>query len=239
MKRILAVLLVCFIFVLTGCGETKPVELPLPDPIPGLDDAETVDAAALIRGNEVLFENLKLVCNQIGVDADSISMVEKVEDWDGGPQYTFVCNDYVFRMCCNLDNTVETLVVGTVGKIFDKTEGAYHIDGYAVENNILVVAEALAQDILRDGLGLAENEAVPIMEWYSERENNLYYLFGTINLTMDDGSTEITYFSFAFENRPEEEMLYHRYLILGDTEIENTMSEVVIPNRTPAVQQTA
>ena len=246
--RIFALLLTLVMaFALTGCSSAVTVEDPehiiektdlTPAPENTTESNTSVDFKAIF-GNDQLSENFLLVCTQIGINPTDISDFEQVDDWSGGSRYTCSYGSLPLRIYCSTDNTIETIYIGPEVDVFSKTEGAYHIENYKSDLNIISQVEAQAQEIVKSQLNYPSTSSFPWLDWRTGRDHDIYTVSSKVTAQNAFGVESELPFTMHFEVDAASKQVHLRYFMLDGTVIVNELSQVAVPERMPAVKQTS
>ncbi|MBR2928806.1 MAG: hypothetical protein IKC24_06585 [Oscillospiraceae bacterium] len=231
MKKVFVLLITCFMICLVGCANKPATDTLDSNPI------TEMDTAGITISNNQLAANFKLVCEQIGVNTNAITDMQKSESWTNGTSYTFTYGGAKWQAFFNSDATVEAIFIGDQIDIFNRSKGAYHVNDYMVDPNTQAKVELLAKDTLKTELGLDQEDQLSLPEWYCNKTNNLYDFFGVVVVTDENSAEKPTEFSICFEESDEAGALHLRYFKLGDTVLLDSFDEVKIPDRTPSVTQ--
>lgn len=240
MKKILVLLIMCFVMSLAGCGERESVETPKPDTTPiteNTDENTEPPATSSLELAPQLKENMQAVLDQIGISYDAIADLQEAEAWHGGTTYQFSYKDLQWYVFCNVDDTVEVVTVGKDIAVFSQDLGAYHIDDYIPDPDIKSQVESIAYDLLRGEFKAPEGEELPVVDWYADRTNNRYNVIGNIWVQTEAGEEEVWEFALSFEILKETNEIKLRYFTIGETLLLDALDQVSVPDRKPAVEQ--
>ena len=155
-----ALIMIGVLAALGGCGADGTGHEPEENPNIEIDGETILD----------YYEVIDLV----GIDRDDAEKVEKIDDWDAGPRYSFQTEGTTARVYCNMDGTINTIKVGVDIDLYRQGYEPWTIDNFLIDedtkNNLIYCAE----DAVSACLNYPATADFPLLDWSFGREFNRY-----------------------------------------------------------------
>lgn len=168
-------------------------------------------------------------CDQIGMTPEAITNFEQVDDWVGGPRYSFVYQGMSFRLYCNMDSTVETIKLGTDTDIFKRGYEPYQVSDYLLDSSTAADLQSITQEKVKAELNYPSSADFPWLDWSYGRDHDLYSVSSTVKAKN----------AFGVESDLPFKIIYHIhddaitmvYFELDGTVIANSMEKLPVIER--------
>lgn len=195
---------------------------------------ETVQTEQTTMGTDIATQemavNLKLACEQIGIDISEISNLTQKDDWVGGPRYTFDYRNTTFILYFNYDYSVETINLGFT-KIYHKGYKPLDVNEFLVESDQILLLQTYAVGCVEPYLSNPDTAEFSMFDWGFAHYGDIYVVSGIVTAKNDLGQAgEI---SFYLEVELIDEAYNAVYLEMNNSVLIGTESVVEIPEPAP------
>ncbi len=116
---------------------------------------KTINNKALKKiKNQTLRENFIKACEQIKMDASKIKNVEKVNDWNSGPRYTFIYKNTSFMLYAYDDGGVSSITIANknLDKIYLEGYEPYNVNDYLLDAGRIGDLQVAAEKSIKNAL---------------------------------------------------------------------------------------
>lgn len=120
-------------------------------------------------------------CSQIGMDVDEITDFKQVDDWAGGPRYSFLYLNMPLRLYCNMDSTVNSIKLGLDEDIYKQGFEPYQISDYIVDATTSTELQILAEDQIKDYLNFPSTADFSWLDLSFGRKKEVYSVSSTVS----------------------------------------------------------
>lgn len=179
--------------------------------------------------DESLRINFLTACQEIGMDPTEISQLNPVDNWAGGPRYSFTYKTLSCRLYCNTDSTVNCIKLGNDIDVYKQGFEPYQIADYIVDNDIAVELQILSEEQVKTQLNFPSTANFPWEGWTYGRERDLYSVSNTVLAENAFGSEEESYFKLIYQASKNSFQLM--YFELNGSCLVNHMDTISMPER--------
>lgn len=135
-----------------------------------VDDRENTDI--VVEGETIV--DFYRVIDLVGIDHEDAEDVEKIDDWYGGPRYSFKTEGTTARVYCNMDGTINSLKVGNDIDLYKQGFEPWKIENFLVsesdKNNLIYCT----QEAVSSCLNYPSTADYPLLDWSFGRQFNRY-----------------------------------------------------------------
>lgn len=219
------------IVLAAGISQFRQTDLPRSSELP-------TEAESGARSDELEFsgmtdaklqEDFLAACSQIGMDPKKIKDFQQVDDWSGGPRFSFVYQGISFRLYCNADSTVSSIRLGTDTDLYKQGYEPYQVTDYLVDPSVEVQLEELAQETVTEHLKEPDEASFSWLDWSCSRDHDLYSVSGSVSAENGFGAKEQLPFACTYHMENETFRLVD--LLIDGTVILDDWASVSIPER--------
>ena len=214
-KRMLVALIVIFSMALSGCGAD------------GSEQEDEENTNIEVDGETIL--DYYEVIDLVGIDRDDAAKVEKIDDWDAGPRYSFRTEGTTARVYCNMDGTINTIKVGVDIDLYRQGYEPWTIDNFLIDedtkNNLIYCAE----EAVSACLNYPATADFPLLDWSFGREFNRYTANSYVEAQNAFGVPSKMDFTAGFWL--DEENIKLIYLMLDGNILVNESEDYPLPER--------
>lgn len=179
--------------------------------------------------DETLRVNFLNACQEIGIAPSEISQLNTIDDWAGGPRYSFTYKSLSCRVYCNTDSTVNCIKLGNNTDVYKQGFESYQIADYIVETDTAVELQVLSEEEVKSQLNFPATASFPWEGWTYGRERDLYSVSNTVLAKNALGIEEEAHFKLIYQvNNASFRLVYFE---LSGTCLVNDMDSVSIPER--------
>lgn len=196
------------------------------------DATETANLDILfldVISDEVLCEQFIYACGEIGMDVNRVRNIEQVDDWVGGPRYSFVYDGIAFRLYCNMDSTVNSIRIGNDTNIYLQGYEPYQVDDYIPNPSVTSELQVQTEKNVKSQLNYPETADFPWLDWAFGRERDLYTVSSHVTAKNSFGVEDKLNFSITYQVTGSSAKIV--YFLLDGNELVNKMDSISIPER--------
>lgn len=151
--------------------------------------------------NEKLKDNFKKACESIKIDYSKIKNLEKKDDWNSGPRYTFSYDDGTFVLYALDNNEISSITIANLfmDKIYLDGYESLNVNDFIFGSSNKISLQVQAEDIIKK---YVKNPSSASFDWagYSYgRRYNIYKIQGTFKAKNDFNAKIDNNFSIEFQ----------------------------------------
>lgn len=120
------------------------------------------------------------VMREVGISNWDAVDVEKIEDWANGPRYGFQSKGYSVRVYCNMDGTIQSVVIGEDTALYLQGYETWEIDNFVVPTLYKAELMSLAKNAVEQCLNYPKTAKYPWLDWTYMRYFDLYTVSSTV-----------------------------------------------------------
>ena len=180
--------------------------------------------------DSVLIDNFKVACTDIGINPSEVTSMENIDDWVGGPRYTFTYKSTAFILYCNSDSTVNSINIGDF-KIYDQGYQPLSVSDFIVDIGTTTQLQVYSMEAIKDQLKYPKTADFPWLGWGFGRYANVYVVSGSVKAQNALGvESEISCY-LEFEKNNESFSIV--YFVMDGTVVVGKESAVSVIERVP------
>lgn len=138
------------------------------------DGAEQEELFSDVLEDERLRADFLSACEQVGIESKKIKNLKQISDWAAGTQYTFTYKNNDFVLHCNMDSTVQTIMLGLDVALYQRGYEPYKLEDYVVDLSMASRLQTWAKDLVKAQLNYPSTADFPFLDWNYARERNIY-----------------------------------------------------------------
>lgn len=212
--------------------------------------ADTQDPSAVITPTEVQIvetvkettaptaivwpEDFQSALSEIGIDTSVISEFTPKDDWAGGMSYAFYYKNTPLIVCCNSDETVESIALGDL-VIYRRGYEPLLADDYIVDSDSKSVLQSNAAQDVTAQLATPEFADFPMRGWGIGHCGDIYFVTGVVSA--QDAGGEKRDMSFRAEYEKDGDAYILEYLVLDGADAVGSGSRMEIPEAKPLASE--
>lgn len=159
-------------------------------------------------------------CNQIGVDPTHIKDLVQVDDWVGGPRYSFSYEGLALRLYCNPDSTVNAIKLGVDIDVYKQGFEPFQISDYIPDLTLVTELQVLSKKYVLDQLNFPSTADFAWLDWMSSRNHDLYTISSSVDAKNAFGVKETLPFTLTYQINKEEVELV-QFILNGKIILDN------------------
>lgn len=189
-----------------------------------------------IISDDSLYADFLDVCQEIGMDPDQIKNFEQVDDWVGGPRYSFAYQGLPLRLYCNMDSTVNAVKLGSDTDIYKQGFESYQVSDYIVDLNITAELQIMSEEYVKEQLNYPSTSNFSWLDWAFGRDHDCYSVSSTVSAKNGFGVEEELPFTLRYQvNEDDINLLYFE---LDGNVLLDKMDTLSIPERQEILSST-
>lgn len=236
-KAILVCLVVAFVTAI-GFSSTEDVSYDQSyhnsapsnsDTINNSEDPPTNSLFSTIITEQTLRKNFLDACEQIGMEYEQIKDLKQVDDWAGGPRYSFTYQNMPFRLYCNMDSTIKSIKLGADIDVYKQGFEAYQVKDYIIDSNIAAELQEISKEHIKNQLNYPSSADFAWLDWTYGRDHDIYSISSSVTAKNAFGVKDDLPFTLTYQINGDSIKLVY-FEIKGNI-ISNKMDTISIPER--------
>lgn len=179
------------------------------------------------------------VIELVGISQEDAEKIEKIDDWYGGPRYSFETEGTTARVYCNPDGTINTVKVGVDIDLYKQGFEPWRIENFLVDDATKEQLIYCAEEAVSACLNYPDSADFPLLDWSFGREFNRYTVNSSVKAYNAFGVYSEIPFTAGFWVADDTIKLV--YLMLDGDVVVDESADYPIPERAevPVENQTA
>lgn len=195
----------------------------------GEQDEGSVESTVDITVNGETIVGYYDVIDLVGIDRSDAEKIEKIDDWEAGPRYSFETKGTTARVYCNMDGTIHTIKVGVDIDLYKQGYEPWSIDNFLIDDDVRDTLMLYAEEAVTACLNYPSTADFPLFDWSFGREFNRYTVNSYVEAQNAFGVPSEMAFTAGFW--VDEDQIKLIYLTLDGTAVLDESEDYPLPER--------
>lgn len=134
-----------------------------------------------VISNQKLRENFKKACKEINMDITKISNLQKKDDWNSGPRYTFNYKGEIFILYALDNGDVSSITIASgLEKIYLDGYNPLNVDDFIFSTDAMTTLRVMAEEKLKSYIKYPSTAKFKWNEYSYTRKYDIYQITGTV-----------------------------------------------------------
>lgn len=166
-KLVSVFLAVVFVGLLTACDVSTP-------------QGALGETGDIVVDDEIIY-GFYDVMSEVGISKEDAARIERTDDWQSGPRYSFQAEGLGIRVYCNMDGTIHSVVAGSDTDLYLQGYEPWTIDNFTVSSSLQSELISHAKEVVAGYLNYPRSAKFSMLDWGVSRFFDVYTVTGSVD----------------------------------------------------------